>query len=72
MPLNGPWVVVVLAPSYCEELDVVKKLFLSDVVVVEVVVVADVSAVLVVVVLPEEPVELDVCEDELVLEVADD
>jgi len=62
----------VLAPSYCEELDVVKKLFLSDVVVVEVVVVPDVSAVLVVVVLPEEPVELDVCEDELVLDVADD
>lgn len=61
-----------LAPSYCEELDVVKKLFLSDVVVVEVVVVPDVSAVLVVVVLPEEPVELDVCEDELVLDVADD
>lgn len=61
-----------LAPSYCEELDVVKKLFLSDVVVVEVVVVPDVSAVLVVVVLPEEPVELDVCEDEPVLDVADD
>jgi len=39
---------------------------------VEVVVVPDVSAVLVVVVLPEEPVELDVCEDELVLDVADD
>ena len=70
--MNGPRVVVVLAPSYCEELDVVKKLFLSDVVVVEVVVVPDVSAVLVVVVLPEEPVELDVCEDELVLDVADD